>query len=83
MRLQRVRFSSSLFMDMLVEGNIIHAQVIKGLPVNARFCYSICNPYYVYIDFVFEHPNFRELTLGEEIPLYPEIVVKKLYDEVK
>ncbi len=80
MRLQRVRISTPFLMQILTKGNIIHAEVIEGLPADAKFCYSVAGPNYVYIDFVFEHPDFKVLMMGEEIPLFPDIKVKKLYE---
>jgi len=75
----RVRFSSIFLMNLLTEGNEIHARIKKGLPPGAKFCYSIPTTDYIFIDFVFEHPNFQVVMMGHEIPLFDGIEIQKLY----
>lgn len=78
MRYMRVRISTMMLLHMLTEGEEIHAKCIKGLPKGAKFCYSIPSTDYIWIDFIFEHPDFKVVMMGNEIPLFPDPEFVKL-----
>lgn len=78
MRIARVRVSSRFLLNIFTEGHEIHAKVVSGLPEGAVFLYSIPTIDYIFIDFVFEHPSFDMVEMGQEIPRFREILVEKL-----
>ena len=78
MRYMRVRIHAQLLMDMFTQDYEIHAKCIKGLPMNARFCYTIASTHYIWLDMVFEHPSFEVVMMGHEIPMFPDPVFEKI-----
>lgn len=69
MRYMRVKFYTPFLMELLIQDKIIHAQVIKGLPIGTKFCYFLSSQYYT-LELVVTHESFPELKDGDEIPLF-------------
>lgn len=77
MRYRRVVLSGELLVAIFTQNQIHTIRCIQGVPEGTKFKYAISEPVYG-ISIVIEHPSFKELKDGDEIPLQPYPMMEKI-----
>lgn len=77
-RLVKVALSKDWLLDFIIQDNEIVGIVktIKGIPKDAKFIGSTFDDTNLQACIICEHPDFRELQEGEQIP-YFDVVMQK------
>jgi len=68
-------------MSQFLKKGELHLRIVNGLPKDAKLVAVFCDSFDYVLRFVFYHPDWPEVPLGEEIPSFGDVVVKNLCGE--